>query len=130
MSYQHVLVTVDLSDAASKTLIDKAIEQAKPSNSKLTIVYVETDHLRENPKDEEHIQAHLKRLADECGYPVADKLSVIGDLHMKVADLVDKKAIDLVVCGHPDNLMSRLFGSSHKLVNNVKTDLLVVNLGS
>ncbi|MBA4502333.1 universal stress protein [Marinobacterium marinum] len=129
MSYQHVLVTVDLSDA-SKTLIDKAIEQAKPAHSKLSIVYVETDRLREDPKEEQRIQAQLHSLVDECGYPVTDTLSVIGDLHMKVAGLVETSDIDLVVCGHHHTLVSRLFSSVPKLVNNVKADLLIVNLGS
>ncbi|MBR9828754.1 MAG: universal stress protein [Oceanospirillales bacterium] len=129
MSYQHVLVTVDLSEA-SKTLIDKAIEQAKPANSKLSIVYVETDRLREYPKEELRIQAQLQKLADGCGYPVTETLSVIGDLHMKVAGLVETSDIDLVVCGHHHNLISRIFSSVPKLVNNVKTDLLIVDLGS
>ncbi len=129
MSYQHVLVTVDLSEA-SKTLIDKAIEQAKPANSKLSIVYVETDRLREDPKEEQRIQAQLQTLADKCGYPVTETLSVIGDLHMKVAGLVETNDIDLVVCGHHHNLVSRLFSSVPKLVNKVKADLLIVDLGS
>ncbi len=129
MSYQHVLVTVDLSEA-SKTLIDKAIEQARPANSKLSIVYVETDRLMEDSKEEQRIQAQLHRLADECGYPVTETVSVIGDLHMKVAGLVKTSDIDLVVCGHHHNLVSRLFSSVPKLVNKVKADLLIVDLGS
>ena len=128
MSYQHVLVTVDLSEA-SKTLIDKAIEHAQPANSKLSIVYVETDHLRSYPKDEARLQAQLQALADDCGYPVTETLTVIGDLHMKVAGLVETSDIDLVVCGHHHNLISRFFSSVPKLVNTVKADLLVVNLG-
>ncbi|MBV0932798.1 universal stress protein [Marinobacterium weihaiense] len=127
MSYQHILVAVDLSDA-SKALIDKAIEQAKSANSRLSIVYVETDHIREDPKEEQRIQAQLQTLANESGYPVAETLSVIGDLHMKVAGLVETSGIDLVVCGHHHTLISRLFSSVPKLVNHVKADLLIVNL--
>ncbi|SEB08325.1 universal stress protein [Marinobacterium iners] len=128
MSYQHVLVTVDLSEA-SKTLIDKAIEQAQPANSKLSIVYVETDHLRSYPDDEARLEAQLQTLADDCGYPVNEIITVIGDLHMKVAGLVENSDIDLVVCGHHHNLVSRFFSAVPKLVNTVKADLLVVNLG-
>ncbi|MET4000427.1 universal stress protein [Marinobacterium sp. MBR-109] len=128
MSYQHVLVTVDLSET-SKTLIDKAFEQAKPANSKLSIVYVETDHLRAYPADEADLQAQLQTLADACGYPVTETMTVIGDLHMKVEGLVEASDIDLVVCGHHHSLISRFFSSVPKLVNTVKADLLVVNLG-
>jgi universal stress protein A len=48
---------------------------------------------------------------------------------MKVAGLVETNDIDLVVCGHHHNLISRFFSSVPKLVNTVKADLLVVNLG-
>ncbi|SIQ69551.1 universal stress protein [Marinobacterium stanieri] len=129
MSYQHVLVTVDLSDV-SKALVDKAIEQAKPDNSKLSILYVDESHLRDDPKETAHLEAQLQHLADTCGYPVTDTAVVIGDLHMKVAGLVETSDIDLVVCGHHHSLVSRMFSSVPKLVNNVKADLLVVYIES
>ena len=129
MSYQHVLVTVDLSEV-STTLIDKAIEQARPGNSKLSMMFVDVNHLREDPKEAQRLQDQLQTLADECGYPVTDTSVVLGDLHMKVAGVVETSDIDLVVCGHHHSLISRMFSSVPKLVNNVKADLLVVYLDS
>ncbi|WP_417533086.1 universal stress protein [Marinobacterium stanieri] len=127
MNYQHVLVTVDLSET-SKALIDKAIEQARPGNSKLSIMHVDVNHLRDDPKETQRLEAQLKSLADGCGYPVTDTAVVIGDLHMKVAGLVETSDVDLVICGHHHTLVSRMFSSVPKLVNNVKADLLVVYL--
>ncbi len=127
MSYKHILVAVDLSQS-SKTIIDKAINQAKGSNSKLSFVYVDVDRVVIEPKEEEQLNKELKNLADECSYPVADTLVVIGDLHVKLQGLVKKSDIDLVVCGHHHNLLSRFFSAVPKLANAVEADLLVVYL--
>ncbi|MBF9000639.1 MULTISPECIES: universal stress protein [Vibrio] len=127
MSYQHILVAVDLTES-SKKLISKAVEQAKPHQAKLSIVYVDIDHIISNPKEEQHYLQQLDELVAHCDYPIAETSVVIGELHMKVAGLVKSDNIDLVVCGHHHTLMSRMFSSAPKLVNNVDADLLVVHL--
>ncbi|MDC0612054.1 universal stress protein [Vibrio sp.] len=127
MSYQHILVAVDLSDS-SRTLIEKAIGQAKPNNSELSLVYVDIDHVVEEPREEQRLKRQLQTLADECGYPVQDTDVVIGDLHMKLAGMVKSSDIDLVVCGHHHKFMSRMLTAVPKLVNSVEADLLVVYL--
>ncbi|WP_440878597.1 universal stress protein [Vibrio natriegens] len=127
MSYTHILVAVDLSDS-SKTVIDKAISQATDPNCKLTFVYVDVDRVVLEPKEEEEYNRKLQALASECKYPVSDTMVVIGDLHIKLQGLVKQQGIDLVVCGHHHNLLSRFFSSVPKLANSVEADLLVVYL--
>lgn len=127
MSYKHILVAVDLSDS-SKTVIDKAISQASDPSCKLSFVYVDVDRVVLEPKEEEEYKRKLQALASECKYPVSDTMVVIGDLHIKMEGIVKQEGIDLVVCGHHHNLLSRIFSSVPKLANAVEADLLVVYL--
>lgn len=127
MSYKHILAAVDLSQS-SKTVIEKAISQARGSSCKLSFVYVEVDRVVLEPKEEQKILTELQTLADECKYPVANIMAVNGDLHIKLQGIVKEKGIDLVVCGHHHNLLSRLFSSVPKVANAVESDLLIVFL--
>lgn len=127
MSYAHILVAVDLSES-SKIVIDKAIKQARDSNSKLSFVYVDVDRVVLEPKEEQELHQKLQDLADQCGYPVEEVMVVVGDLHIKLKGLVKKSSIDLVVCGHHHNLLSRLFSVVPKVANAVDSDMLVVYL--
>ncbi len=127
MSYKHILVAVDLSQS-SKTVIDKAIYQARDSNSRLSFVYVDVDRVVLEPKEEQKLRIELQKLADKCGYPVSDIMVVVGDLHIKLKGLVKQDDVDLVVCGHHHNLLSRIFSSVPKLANAVDADLLIVYL--
>jgi universal stress protein A len=127
MSYKHILAAVDLSQS-SKAVISKAISQARESNSKLSLVYVDVDRVILEPREEQKLHAELQALADECEYPVIDTAVVIGDLHIKLQGIVKQNDIDLVVCGHHHNLLSRFFSSVPKVANAVEADLLVVYL--
>ncbi|CAE6943492.1 Universal stress protein family [Vibrio sp. B1FLJ16] len=127
MNYAHILVAVDLSES-SKIVIDKAIKQARDSNSKLSFVYVDVDRVVLEPKKELDLLQELQELADQCGYPVNEIMVVNGDLHVKLKGLVKQSNIDLVVCGHHHNLLSRLFSSVPKVANSVEADMLVVYL--
>ncbi len=127
MSYKHILVAVDLSQS-SKIVIDKAINQARVSDSHLFFVYVDVDRVVLEPKEEQELRKKLQDLADQCGYPVSDIMVVIGDLHVKLKGLVKQNDIDLVVCGHHHNLLSRLFSVVPKVANAVEADMLIVYL--
>ncbi|MGR5192345.1 universal stress protein [Vibrio rotiferianus] len=127
MSYEHILVAVDLSDS-SRAVIDKAIAIAKDANSKLSFVFVDHDRVALESKDEQKLMQELQALADESDYPVRDTMVVIGDLHIKLAGIAKEKSIDLVVCGHHHKFMSRLFSSIPKLANAIEADLLVAYL--
>ncbi len=127
MSYKHILVAVDLSDS-SKAVIDKAINQASVSDSQLSLVYVDVDRIILEPKKEQELHKKLQELAEQCGYPVSDIMVVNGDLHVKLKGIVKQSNIDLVVCGHHHNLLSRLFSAIPKVANAVEADMLVVYL--
>ncbi|ELA7317212.1 universal stress protein [Vibrio alginolyticus] len=127
MGYKHVLVAVDLSQS-SQAVIEKAIMQADNSSSKLSFVYVDVDRIVMEAKEEQELERRLQELADKCLYPVNETMVVIGDLHIKLSGIVKKEGIDLVVCGHHHNLLSRFFSSIPKVVNEVEADLLIVFL--
>lgn len=127
MSYHHILVAVDLSDSSTH-LIKKAIAQATPDLSELSIVYVDKDHILEGKSEKQQIKQRLQDLAIESGYPINDIKALIGDLHVQIANIVAEKEIDLVVCGHHHDLLSNLTSHVPKLVKSIKTDFLVVSL--
>ncbi|PFG58183.1 universal stress protein A [Vibrio sp. ES.051] len=127
MDYKHILVAVDLSQS-SQVVIEKAINQAKSANSKLSLVYVDVDRVVMEAKEEQKLQRELKELADKYDYPISDNMAVIGDLHIKLSGIVKREGIDLVVCGHHHNLLSRFFSSVPKVANEVEADLLIVYL--
>lgn len=129
MSYEHILVAVDLS-SSSQVVINKAVSLAKRDHCRLSFVFVDVDSVVLAPKDQQSLEEQLKTLADHTDYPVTESLVVIGDLHIKLAGLVKEMGIDLVVCGHHHKLLSRLFSSIPKLANAVEADLLVVYLDS
>lgn len=127
MNYQHILVAVDLTPS-SQVVIDKAISLAKGTNCKVSFVFVDVNSVFIAPREEHKIEHELQVLAKKSGYPITDTLVVMGDLHIKLSGVVKKMGIDLVVCGHHHNFLSRLFSSVPKLANAVEADLLVVYL--
>lgn len=127
MSYQHILVAVDLSES-SQLLVNKAAAQAQANDSTLSIVFVDVQHIMEGHEKSQQLKDQLQILADQCEYPVTNTSVIIGDLDTQITSMVYKHHIDLVVCGHHHNVLSRIFSSARQLINSVKTDLLVVYL--
>ena len=127
MSYQHILVAVDLTQT-SQEVIDKAVSLAKDAQCKLSFAHVDVDRVAFEQKDKITLEEKLQTLAEQSDYPVSDTIVVNGDLHIKLAGIVKKMDIDLVVCGHHHKLFSRIFSSIPKLANAVEADLLVVYL--
>ncbi|AJR06482.1 universal stress protein [Photobacterium gaetbulicola] len=127
MSYEHILVAVDLSQS-SQEVIEKAVSLARSAKCKLSFAHVNVDRVALTPKEQHTLEEELQTLAEQCGYPITDTFVVIGDLHIKLSGIVKKKNIDLVVCGHHHKLFSRIFSSIPKLANAVEADLLVVYL--
>ncbi|MDV5168135.1 universal stress protein [Photobacterium rosenbergii] len=127
MTYKHILVAVDLTES-SKEVIDKATSLAKGANCKLSLVYVDVDDVVLESRHRVALESKMQAMVDQSDYPITESLVVIGDLHIKLAGIVKKSNIDLVVCGHHHTFFSRLFSSVPKLANAVETDLLVVYL--
>ncbi|MGF1735197.1 universal stress protein [Photobacterium satsumensis] len=127
MSYEHILVAVDLSQS-SQIVIDKAVSLAKGTNCKLSFVNVGVNRVVLEQKEKLTLEKELQALAEKCSHPVTDTFVVVGDLHIKLSGIVKEMDIDLVVCGHHHKFFSRLFSSVPKLANAVEADLLVVYL--
>jgi universal stress protein A len=145
MSYNHILVAVDLTKS-SEIVINRAISLAKEANAKLSFICVDAKHMNisgpggspwfampdvENAvtdKDQSRLQKELSALVDKLDYPVENTLVVTGDLEVKLTNAVNQLDADLLVCGHHHDFWSRLLSSVRTLVNAVNTDLLIVYL--
>lgn len=137
--YNHILVAVDLSEE-SPFLIKKAAGIAKQHNAKLSVIHVDVNFsdlytglidvnmtsMQERITSETH-QA-LLQLANNAGYPIAEKLSGSGDLVQVLSDAIDKYNIDLLITGHHQDFWSKLMSSTRQVMNSITVDMLVVPL--
>ena len=109
--YKHVLVAVDLSDE-SAFLLEKAAKIAQRNEAKLSIIHVDVnfsdlytgliDVNMSSMQDRisTETQHALVQLAEQAGYPVAEKLSGSGDLGQVLSDAIEQYDVDLLVTGH------------------------------
>ena len=146
MSYNHILVAVDLTKS-SEIVISKAVSLAKEANAKLSFIYVDADRVSTSGqvgtlglvipevgnavtdgKEKLLLQKKLCALVGRLDYPVENRLVVIGDVEVELTTAVNQLDADLLVCGHHHDFWSRLLSSIRKLVNTTSTDLLIVYL--
>jgi universal stress protein A len=139
MSYQHILVTIDLSDE-SKIIIDKAVALAKPLNAKLSFIHIDVNYAEVytglidiNLSETQHhsmeaSQKYLQKLAEYANYPINHTLVGTGDLGQEICETIKEYQIDLVVCGHHQDFWSKLLSSTKLLINCSPVDMLVVPL--
>ena len=139
MSYQHILVAVDLSED-SKLLIDKAVSLAKPLGAEVSFVHIDVNYaelytgfIDINLAETQHqaIQASQKQLqdfADHAQFPIKHTLVGSGDLGNELCETIQEFNFDLVVCGHHQDFWSKLLSSTRQLINCTPVDLLVVPL--
>ncbi|OIQ24998.1 universal stress protein UspA [uncultured Vibrio sp.] len=139
MSYQHILVAVDLSED-SKLLVDKAVALAKPLNANLSFIHIDVNYaelytglIDINLAETQHqameaSQKQLQDFADHAQYPIKHSLVGSGDLSNELCDSIVEHNIDLVVCGHHQDFWSKLLSSTRQLINSSPVDMLVVPL--
>lgn len=139
MSYQHILVAVDLSED-SKLLVDKAVALAKPLNANLSFIHIDVNYaelytglIDINLAETQHqameaSQKQLQEFADHAQYPIKHSLVGSGDLSNELCDSIVEHNIDLVVCGHHQDFWSKLLSSTRQLINSSPVDMLVVPL--
>lgn len=146
MSYNHILVAVDLT-SPSERVMSKAVTLAKKANAKLSLIYVSPHHLKvsgpgdipwlasheiedtgTDEKEKEQFQTELNALAEQLDYPVENTLALIGELEVELTTAIHQLGADLLVCGHHHDLWSRLLSSIRKIANTVDTDLLIIYL--
>ncbi|EKO3395027.1 universal stress protein UspA [Vibrio fluvialis] len=139
MSYQHILVAVDLSED-SKLLIDKAVALAKPLNAEISFIHIDVNYaelytglIDINLAETQHhameaSQKQLQDLANYANHPIKHTLVGSGDLSNELCDTINEFNIDLVVCGHHQDFWSKLLSSTRQLINCSPVDMLVVPL--
>ena len=139
MSYQHILVAVDLSED-SKYLVEKAVALAKPLDAEISFVHIDVNYaelytglidinLAETQSlAMETSQKQLQSFADHAQYPIKHTLVGSGDLSNELCETISEFNIDLVVCGHHQDFWSKLLSSTKQLINCSPVDMLVVPL--
>ena len=139
MSYQHILVAVDLSND-SDYLVKRAVELAKPLNAELSFIHIDVSYaevytglidinLAETQNQTmKSSQQHLQKMADKAQYPVKHTLVGSGDLGNELCDTITEFNIDLLVCGHHQDFWSKFISSTKQLINCSPVDMLVVPL--
>lgn len=137
MSYQHILVAVDLSPE-SQILVNKAVALAAPSKTQVSLIHVDVNYsdlytglvdvnLGDMQKriSEESTNA-LTQLSSNAGYPITEALSGSGEFTQVLIDAIEKYQVDLVVCGHHQDFWSKLMSSARQLINTIPVDVLIV----
>lgn len=139
MSYQHILVAVDLTED-SKLLIDKAVALAKPLGAEVSFVHIDVNYaelytglIDINLAETQHqaiqaSQTQLQNFADHANFPIKHTLVGSGDLGNELCETIQEFNFDLVVCGHHQDFWSKLLSSTRQLINCTPVDLLVVPL--
>lgn len=139
MSYQHILIAVDLSPE-SKILVEKGVSMARPYNAKVSLIHVDVNYsdlhtglIDINPNDikrriSEETHLALTELSKNAGYPITETLSGSGDLTQVLIDTIKQYGMDLVLCGHHQDFWSKLMSSARQMINTVHVDMLIVPL--
>lgn len=137
MSYQHILVAVDLTPD-SQLLIDKAVALAKPLEAKVSLAHIDVNYAElytglvdinlAQTQDQAAVDSkrQLNELCESTDYPITTTLVGAGDLSSELCDSVKDMDIDLVVCGHHQDFWSKLLSSTRQLINTTPVDVLVV----
>lgn len=139
MSYQHILVAIDLTEESNQ-LLDKAISLATTCNAKLSLIhidvnfaqlytgFVEINFAETQQAVMESTQAQIKNLLKDKNFPFEDTIVSSGDFSNEILNVIQEKQVDLVVCGHHQDFWSGLLSTSRSLLNSVPVDTLIVPL--
>lgn len=139
MSYKHILVAVDLTPE-SKILLDKSAKLAKSLGAEVSLIHIDPNYekvcnqtglldvdLYDNCEVAvEKALTELKNLANDIDYSVKHRLVGTGKYEKILKEAAEKYEVDLVVCGHHHDFMSRIFSSSQPALNIIDVDMLVI----
>ncbi|KDM92390.1 universal stress protein [Photobacterium galatheae] len=139
MTYQHILVAVDLSED-SQVLVSKGAALARTLNAKLSLIHIDTNYaelytglidinmaeaqfrMADNAKEQ------LQELAKQAEYPVTHTYVGSGDLSDEICNIIKESDVDLMICGHHQDFWSKILSSTKQLINHTPVDLLMVPL--
>lgn len=142
MTYQHLLIAVDLTEASEK-VANKARALAERCEARLSLLhvveYVPVDPAGEallpppvNMEDElmDAARKRLDALAEKLGLPDCRRHVVLGNIKTEVARIATENGIDLIVLGsHERHGLQLLWGSTERSVlSAAPCDVLAVRL--
>ncbi len=139
MSYQHILVAVDLTEE-SKSLVITATKLARALDAKVSLIHIDVSYaelytglIDINLVETQHITMEaskeaMRNLVTFANYPIHKTLVSSGDLSNELGEAIEQLDIDLVVCGHHQDFWSKLLSSTRQVINTSPIDVLVVPL--
>jgi len=142
MTYQHLLIAVDLTEASEK-VAHRALDLAERCGARLSLVhvveYVPVDPAGEallpppvNMEDElmDAARQRLDALAGKLYLPDCRRHVVLGNIKTEVARLASENEVDLIVLGsHERHGLQLLLGSTERSVlSAAPCDVLAVRL--
>ncbi|CAI1506425.1 universal stress protein [Serratia proteamaculans] len=137
MTYQHILVAIDLGEDA-EFLLGKGAKLAGALNARLSLIYIDIHHTgyyaelgvgEYNYTDRtfsERVKNMLNAIKDHSSYPVEEVIIGRGDLVEELNRAAKDKGCDLILFGHHHDIWSRWISSARQAINNLQVDLLVV----
>ncbi|WP_312119336.1 universal stress protein UspC [Kosakonia cowanii] len=139
MAYAHLLVAVAMTPE-SHQLLTKAIDIARPSHARITLITLAADPelynqlaapMMESVRTllQEELQQFLNELVTSTTYPIEQTLIATGELCEHIAHVCRTRGVDLVICGnHNQTFLSRAACSAKSIVKNSEVDVLLVSL--
>ena len=135
MSYKHILVAVDLTNE-SRQLVAKAAGLAKATSAELSFIHIDANNGDQIAAEEvvgdncylvtKGAKELIKDLADNAGYPVKNTFISNGKIEDELETTIRQYKIDLVVCGHHQDLWHNIMSSAKKVIHQIPADILVV----
>ena len=141
MKYKHILVALDLSKE-SHVLIDRAVSMAELLNAKVSFIHIDGTHgeiypdlidIQATPEHKplnEPSNEWLTNFQQYSDFPIESFWVGTGDLSHKVDAAVKEHEIDLLICGHHHDFLSKIISYSRPLINHTPIDILVVPIKS
>lgn len=139
MAYTHLLVAVAMTPE-SRQLLAKAIDIARPSHARITLITLTADPelynqlaapMMESVRTllQEEMQQFLNELVTSTEYPIEQMLIASGELGEHIVEVCRTKGVDLVVCGnHNQTFFARAACAAKRIVKRSEVDVLVVSL--
>lgn len=139
MAYAHLLVAVAMTPE-SHQLLAKAIDIARPSHARITLITLAADPelynqlaapMMESVRTllQEEMQQFINELVTRTDYPIAQTLIASGELCEHIVHICRTKGVDLVVCGnHNHSFFSRAACAAKSIVKRSEVDVLLVSL--
>jgi len=134
MSYKHILVAVDLSEE-SNYLVKKAVALATSLQAELSLIHIDENYNERyiglidiNLQARELSEQFITKLADKTDYPIKHTFIGSGHLCDEICHTTHEFNIDLLVCGHHQDFVSKFSSSAKKILNRSPIDMLVVPL--